>query len=336
MDELKQEPGSELVSVVMSVYNEAGHLQRAVESILGQTHTALELMAINDGSTDGSADLLDRMALQDSRLRVIHQPNSGLTRALIRGCAEARGDFIARQDADDWSHPARLAEQLDWLRRDARVGFVSCAAAHVGPRGEHLTVVRRAIDPRRATEELLEHRQGPPAHGSVMFRKSAYLRAGGYRPEFLYSQDSDLWLRMAEHTLVAFLPEVRYETRRDLGSISAARRSEQSEFARFAHACRHARRTGSDEEEVLARAREFTKRLRERPRKPGSQRSSTSTDIAYLIGSQLVQNGDHRARGYLREVIQKRPWHWKAWLRLLQSFVQRSSMQPVGRGPDRE
>ena len=98
------------ISVVMSVCNGSDLLAKAVNSILSQEGVSLELIVVNDGSIDGScATILDEYARRDPRVRVIHQENTGLTRALIRGCAAARGQFIARQDSDDISLPGRLA-----------------------------------------------------------------------------------------------------------------------------------------------------------------------------------------------------------------------------------
>src|SRR5262245_247849 len=114
------------VSVVLSVYNNADTVVVAVESIQRQTLMDWEFIVVNDGSNDESPRILDELAAADSRIQVIHQENTGLTRALIRGCSEARGEYIARLDADDVSLPERLAEQAALLDSDSRIGFVSC------------------------------------------------------------------------------------------------------------------------------------------------------------------------------------------------------------------
>ncbi len=85
------------VSVVMSVYNGAGSLPATLQSVLSQEGCHFEFIVVNDGSSDASGRILDEWSARDARLRVIHQANTGLTRALIRGCSEARGEFIARQ-----------------------------------------------------------------------------------------------------------------------------------------------------------------------------------------------------------------------------------------------
>jgi glycosyltransferase involved in cell wall biosynthesis len=303
----------------MSVFNDVDRVADAVESIVAQTFRDWKLVIINDGSTDGTSELLDRFAAQDARIRVVHQENTGLTRALITGCEQANGKYIARQDSDDWSHPERLAEQVDLLEENDDIGFVSCWTQFVGPKDEPLDIVTRPSDSALATKQLLNDRQGPPAHGSVMFRKQLYRQVGGYRREFYFGQDSDLWLRMAEHSNVGYVQKVLYQFVRLPGSISGSSRMTQKEFGRLGQACRAARRDGESEQPFLEEAATLAERVRsgqmERPR------SSNSVNTAYLLGSQLVQNGDPRARSYLRTVLRAQPWHWRAWVRLVQSAI---------------
>lgn len=307
------------VSVVMSAYNDAARVDRAVDSILAQTWADLELIAINDGSSDETGSILDAAARRDPRVRVYHQENQGLTRSLIRGCELAQGEYIARQDADDWSHPRRIEEQVALIESSPRIGFVSCATEYVGPREEHLCIMRRPGDVERATTALLHERMGPPAHGSVLIRKAAYRSVGGYRAEFRYSQDSDLWLRLAERWLIAYLPEVRYHHRKEATSISGARRQQQSEFARLAHACRAARQDGHREDDLLGVAERLSAQI-ESATAAHASTGDGGMAVNYLIGSQLAQNGDLRARDYLYGIILRRPWHWRAWLRLIQTW----------------
>jgi glycosyltransferase involved in cell wall biosynthesis len=302
----------------MSVFNDVARVERAVRSILGQSLQDLELIVIDDGSSDGSGPLLDRLANADVRMRVIAQSNQGLTRSLIRGCEQARAAYIARQDSDDWSAPDRLMQQAAMLDGDARVGFVSCATRYVGPADEGLSVETRAVDPEIATAQMFSLRQGPPAHGSVMFRRNLYERVGGYRDEFQFAQDSDLWLRMAEVALVGSVPTIGYVHRKDIGGTSGARRALQLRFADLGHGCREARLRGESEAKWLDQARDLSARVRsglESERDSGAALAS-----AYLLGSQLACNGDARARPYLFRVIRANPLHWKAWIRLVQSF----------------
>ena len=310
------------ISVVMGVYNDAQRVETSVASILQQTFTDFEFFIINDGSSDGTGPILDRLGAQDGRLRVIHQENMGLTKALIRGCAEARGEFIARQDADDYSLPDRLGQQLALIKGDCCIGFVSCATQYVGPQGEPLSIIERAETPDLATEQLLHHRQGPPAHGSVLFRRSVYDAVGGYRPEFYFAQDSDLWLRMAEHSRFANVPKVLYVHRREVGSTSGLHRAIQARFGELGQLCKTARLEGQSETAYLQEAKQLrTQILASRTQKlpPDPQ---ALAGAAYFLGSQLVANGDRRAIGYLWQTVSLCPTHWKGWYRLAQSLVQ--------------
>ena len=99
------------ISVVMSVYNGADTLRDTVESVLSQEGVDFEFIIVNDGSSDASASILDDLAAADARIRLLHQANQGLTKALINGCALARGQYIARQDVGDYSLENRLLRQ---------------------------------------------------------------------------------------------------------------------------------------------------------------------------------------------------------------------------------
>src|SRR3954452_13603182 len=125
------------VSVVMSVYNGATTLRETLDSIRAQQGVELEVIVVDDGSTDGTAEILDAA----KGLRVIHQENQGLTRSLITGCRAARAPFIARHDSGDRSHPDRLRKQLDLITSADDIVLVSCSTQYVGPRGEPLYVV---------------------------------------------------------------------------------------------------------------------------------------------------------------------------------------------------
>jgi teichuronic acid biosynthesis glycosyltransferase TuaG len=107
----------DLVSVIMPVYNADAWLQRAVESVLAQSHVNFELIAVDDGSKDRSVDRLESFATKDRRVKIVRQPiNGGVAAARNVGIATARGDYIAFLDADDWWHPAKLERQLATMR----------------------------------------------------------------------------------------------------------------------------------------------------------------------------------------------------------------------------
>ena len=305
-----------VVSVVMSVFNDAHQLPSTMESILGQRDVALELIVIDDGSTDESGRILDSFAQRDARVRVIHQENRGLTRALIRGCLEARASYVARHDSGDTSDPDRLRKQKAVLDANPEVVFVSCWTNVVGPNDELLFIAPgtgSATEPRSILDANAEWgvSAGPSSHPSVMFRADAYRDAGGYRAEFYYGQDWDLWYRLAERGKFQMIPEALYTTRVDLRTISSSARGAQSEFATLSLAAMKARAAGNSDADVLKLATNV-----QRKRKTWFSEARG----LYFIGEALRRNGDERARAYLMRAVRSCPLHAKAWLRLAQTF----------------
>ena len=307
--------GAPEVSVVMSAFNDAVTLPAALESILSQQGVELEFIVVDDGSTDGSAAILDEAARKDARLKVVHRPNAGLTRALIAGCALASAPWIARQDADDVSQPGRLAALLDLARRRPQAVLLASAAWCTGPRGERLREVAVETDPARARQQLLAARTGPPAHGSAMFARAAYEAVGGYRACFYYGQDSDLWMRLAERGEVAYLGAPLYAYRWEPGAISGAGRTLQRKFGRWGQACRRARAAGRSEEPWLRAVARLADDVRS-----GRVRKTRSGDRAlglYHAGCLLERADPAGARAYFRQALSADPLCARAWFKLL-------------------
>ncbi|HYI10640.1 MAG TPA: glycosyltransferase family 2 protein [Thermoanaerobaculia bacterium] len=299
------------ISVVMAVYNGAATLAGTMESILAQTERDFELVVVDDGSTDQTPALLMSYAQRDPRVRVISQANTGLTRALMRGCDEATAEIVARHDCGDRSHPERLRKQHALLQSDAELVLVSCDTAYLGPGGERLYVA--SGDGERVRHSLLHdgvaHIRGLTHHGTAMFRREAYTAAGCYRPQFRVAQDLDLWVRMAKLGAIAFVPEVLYEARIEVNAISAHRRTEQIESARIALALRDtpdeaARKALLDQADTIA----MSKRRHHR-------RSEART--LYFIASCLRRERHPGWRSYARQALGRDPLLFRAWFLLL-------------------
>ncbi len=307
-----------VISVVMGVYNGARTLEATLDSILGQTERDFEFIIVDDGSSDATAAILEAYAARDPRIRVIHQANAGLTRALIAGCAAARGTYIARQDAGDLSDPHRFELQRRALDADPGVVFVSSATRFSGPEMEPLHVVRSsgaALDPAYVLD-LSKPRalaDGPTCHPSVMLRRDAYERAGGYRAAFYYGQDHDLWYRLAEIGKFQALGEVLYTARVTPDSVSGAARPQQEKIGRLSQAALEARQRGESDEAFLREAAAI--------RPVRSRRRSRDGSGLYFIGEALRRNGDARARKYLAASIRAYPLSPRAWLRYLQALL---------------
>lgn len=157
------------VSVLITVYDGESFLREAVDSILAQTHHALELVIVDDGSKDATNRIL--ATYTDPRVRVIrNDENIGQTRSLNRGLAEARGRYVARQHADDRSHPERIARQLAFLETYPDAVLIGCQARTIDNRGR---VLRGASEYRPTTPLAIEWHLlfgSPFFHGGVVFR----------------------------------------------------------------------------------------------------------------------------------------------------------------------
>ncbi len=301
------------VSVVMATHGDAATLPAALASILSQEGVALEFIVVDDGSTDGSAAILDAAARKDPRLRVVHKRNEGLTRALIDGCALASAPWIARQDADDVSLPGRLKAQLERARQPDAPDLVVCAAVCQSPEGAALYEVFPPQEAAAARRKILEQGETLCPHGALWMRADAYRAAGGYRAPFQYAQDLDLVTRLAEQGGVAAVPAVLYAFQFSPDSISGRQGRRQAEFRRLLRACRTARRKGESEDLWLAEAAALSARLRARPVRP-------SDDYAglYFIGCCLRRREPVLARSYLGRALRHRPWSVPALLRWLE------------------
>jgi glycosyltransferase involved in cell wall biosynthesis len=295
-----------LVSVVMGVRNGASALDATISSLREGQDLDLEILVINDGSTDDTGAILDRWSERDPRLRVLHRQGRGLTRSLIEGCAEARGVYIARQDAGDRSLPGRLSRQVTALENDPEAALCSTHVRLVVEEGVTATV-------NELPEEVLaDGLTGPAIHGSVMMRRAAYERAGGYRAAFYYAQDLDLWSRMVESGSHRVVPELLYEATISPGSISGSRRQEQEAFHAMIVGATRARRAGESEAPWLERAERLSDRCRQARRNPRREASG-----AYFIAACLEAEHPQLARQYLQQALALNPWHLKARLRLL-------------------
>lgn len=182
------------VTVLMPVHNAAAHVAEAASSILTGSFRNFELLAIDDGSTDGSAAIL--RTFSDTRLRIVANPtNLGLIATLNHGIELAEGEFIARMDADDVSMPERLARQVEFMERNPEIGLSGTWAQRFGVgHGEAIQVPLRPVDIR---VQLFAY--NVICHPTVIFRRHLFLKHGlRFSPDARHAEDFDLWIRAAE------------------------------------------------------------------------------------------------------------------------------------------
>jgi glycosyltransferase involved in cell wall biosynthesis len=209
------------VSVLLPVRDGARFLREALESVLAQTLSDLELLVVDDGSTDETPEIL--ASVTHERLRVLRQEHAGLVAALERGLAEARAPFLARMDADDVSLPQRLERQLAALTDG--VGLVGCGVERIDETGRVLGSHMLPPDDAALRRRLLL--RNPFAHGSVVVRREALERAGGYRADYGANEDYDLWRRIARDWELAAVPEILYRYREHPAAVTRSRVDER-------------------------------------------------------------------------------------------------------------
>ena len=196
------------ISVAMSVYNGERFLAEAIESVLAQTFTDFEFLALDDGSTDGTRAILSHYAARDSRLRPIVRGNKGLIVSLNQLLDEARAPLIARMDADDICMPERFACQVAFMAANPDYGVVGSRCEDIDDKGAPWPV-RAVAHPLSHEEFLAAIELGLPllCHPSVMMRREVAHAVGGYHAAFRHCEDLDLWLRLASTTRIGNLPD---------------------------------------------------------------------------------------------------------------------------------
>lgn len=182
------------ISIVMPVYNAESTVLLALESLRAQTFPDAEIIVVNDGSTDSTVEILH----EQPGITVLDHPHRGIAPALNDGLAAARGDYIARMDADDLCHPDRIEKQAAFLDTFPDIGMVGCRVGFGGDRehqagyAAHIDWINTLIEPNDiALNRFIE---SPFAHPSVMFRRELIENYGTYR-DGPFPEDYELWLR---------------------------------------------------------------------------------------------------------------------------------------------
>lgn len=241
-----------LVSVLMPAYNAARYVAQAVESILDQTYTNFEFLIVDDGSTDDTPRILRRYADRDPRIQLISRPNTGLVLALNEMLAKARGEFIARMDADDIALPERFERQLGYLSEHPECVMIGSRVFVIDPDGSPLTVMGDALTHEEIDQSLMNARGQMVYHPSVMIRKQALLEVGPYRHEFDTAEDLDLFLRLAEIGRIENLAQPLLKYREHAGKVGHVRAVKQTDTIRRVLEAAYRRRGRVFAEEIVA------------------------------------------------------------------------------------
>lgn len=208
-----------LISVVMPAHNAGKHIETAVESVLSQTFKRLELIVVNDASTDKTHAKLKTLAKKDSRIRIVNNKTRlNIAGTLNKGIAAARADIIARMDADDISMPDRLELQYELIQSSRRIAAVG-ANIVIMDTGEKDIATRNYPETSRELKACL-FKYSPFAHPVVVFRKGMFEEVGQYNPKYSPTEDLDLWFRLGVKYEFRSIPKLLLRYRLDEKSSS--------------------------------------------------------------------------------------------------------------------
>ncbi|HEY43398.1 MAG TPA: glycosyltransferase [Anaerolineae bacterium] len=186
-------------SVIMPCFNVANTVDEAISSLLKQTRSDFEIVAVDDGSTDATGEHLADWTKHDPRVSVLSLPHGGIIEALNAGISTCNAPFIARMDADDRAHPKRLEKQISFLESHPNVAVVGCLVEGfpVGEVGEGFRLYMEWLNRLVTSEEIAREIfiESPLVHPSVIIRRTWLERVGGYQ-DLGWPEDYDLWLRM--------------------------------------------------------------------------------------------------------------------------------------------
>lgn len=284
-------------SVLLPVYNARQYIRQAIDSILAQSYHDFELILIDDGSNDGSGEILNEFVEKDHRVQLVTQSNSGLIFTLNRAVSLADSELLVRMDADDIAEPDRIMKQLAYL--DAHPGCVAVGTSVqlIDPEDRNLRVMSPPMEHEDIDAMGLGGLGAAIFHPTAIIRRSALEKIGGYHEEYPHAEDVDLFLRLAEVGRLANLPDVGLRYRVHLASIGYTRRAEQAASARRA-ACDACMRRGlpSPEWNNL----------------PEKDRDLFQTQMMWAWWA-LGDGNLSSARLYARKALCRRPFSPKTW-----------------------
>lgn len=227
-DSILKEP---LVSVLLPVYNAESYLKEAIQSVLEQTYKNIELIIIDDGSTDNSGSIIIDYQAKDKRVNSYsNNGNKGIVYSLNRGIRICSGEFIARMDADDICYPERLTYQVNYLLKKSHIGIVGAEHELIDDSGH---IISRNLRRKPTDPSYIEWRSfftNPLAHSTVVFRRSV-ISDFRYEEEFFPSEDYRLWTILIKENRIGIYPKPLIKYRVHPESISANRNSQQQKMA---------------------------------------------------------------------------------------------------------
>ncbi|HEY6918467.1 MAG TPA: glycosyltransferase [Tabrizicola sp.] len=284
-----------LISVLMPVYNCDAYVQAAIDSILTQSFRDFEFIIIDDGSKDGTAAIVKAAAARDPRIKVISRENRGIVPSLNEALEVATGELVARMDGDDISLPDRFRKQVDYLAAHPDCGLVGTQIMFMDPDGRPIAPMPNPLDHEGIVQTMLDGSESV-SHPTVLFRTAVARSIGGYSNQYKHAEDIDFFLRMAEATRVANMPDLLLHYRQHAKSIGRTQTEAQAE-AHYRAICDAAARTGRPKPALLDR-REY-----------GNETDDHARWAWWALQSRQLPS----ARHYARKVLAARPFSPESW-----------------------
>ena len=300
-----------LISVLMPVYNAERYLVAAMESVLGQTLPDFEFLIIDDGSTDRSRSILEQYASCDRRIRLVSRPNTGHARALNEMLAMARGELLARMDADDISLPDRFARQVRFLNEHPEVVCVGGAFDMIDAKGRFLTR-SSALTDNESIQRFMIHGNDALMHPTMMIRRIAMKRIGGYAEGAVPAETLDLALKLGEVGALANLAEPVLRYRIHSKSVCAMLVECQVRKQREVTEAAWRRRGIQGHFEAADRWR------------PGTDRTSRQAFMLQYGWWAFNSRQSRTAALYGFKAIAVLPWRWAGWNLLACALIKRA------------
>lgn len=307
------------VTVLMSVFNGENYLKEAIDSILNQTYKNFEFLIINDGSVDNTADILK--GYDDPRIKIhSNEVKLGLTKSLNIGLKMAKGEYIARQDADDISLPTRLEKGIKQLDEKEEIGLLGTGWYIIDGQGKEIGL----SIPSRG--KLSVHFM---CHGTIFIRKRCLEKIGLYREIFEYAQDYDLWLRIGDEFEVENLKEPLYKLRVHEASISTREKLKQDLYASLAIEMAEEREKYGEDRLNKAGKKEAIKIMEKRLRVSGIKRRkalsftySTWSRAAYALGEY------NKSINFAIKALNEYILDYRAWNVVLKNLTKKAESKP--------
>ena len=285
------------ISVLMPVYNAERYVAEAVESILSQTFRDFEFLIIDDGSTDRSLEILRKYQKRDSRICLSSRANTGIVGALNEMLAIARGEFVARMDADDIAMPERFEVQFNAFEVRADMVALGTAVRFVDPGGRCLLEPAAKLGHTQIDDAILNGETHALVHPSLMCRTSALREIGGYDSSLAPAEDIDVYLRLAEVGQIANISRVLLHYRLHEQSVSVTKGAE------------------SAENQVRAREAAYRRRGLKLPRHSLKARPNGESSERARVWGWWALSGGHvaTARRYALKSIRLKPASLASW-----------------------